>query len=93
MAFEPTLSTVSNPKTGFDQGPIATGAQESRCSGCLHAAKHGIEGIEKDGFTSAGLAGEHGKTLIKRQIQAVDQCDVLESQTGEHGKPRWSCRP
>ena len=91
MALQPALAAGTNPETRFDQSTVATAAQQSRGSGRLHAAQHGIQCIKKDGFARAGFTGQHGKTLIKRQIQAVDQCDVLESQTGEHGKPRWSC--
>jgi hypothetical protein len=42
------------------------------------AAKGQRQAIEKDGFSSPGFAGQHGKTGIERQIKPFDQDDIAD---------------
>ena len=61
---------------------VAAGAQSQR------------KGIEQDRLAGAGLAGEHGKPLGEIDVEPVDQDDVADRKSGEHGVyPRpSSCR-
>ncbi len=43
------------------------------------------EGIEQDRLAGAGLAGEHGQALGKIDVEPVDQDDVADRKSGEHG--------
>jgi hypothetical protein len=52
---------------------VAAGAQ-SQC-----------KGIEQDRLTGAGLAGEHGKPGGEIDVEPVDQDDVADRKSGEHG--------
>ena len=36
------------------------------------------EGVEKDGFAGAGLAGQHAEPRLERQVEAVDEDDVAD---------------
>ena len=42
------------------------------------------KGIEQDRFAGTGLAGEHGKTFGKIDVEPVDQDDVADRKSGEH---------
>ena len=59
----------------------------------MSATKNGIESIEKNRLSGAGFTGEHSETVMKDKLQAVDQSDVPQLQTGEHTQLQWSCRP
>ena len=52
---------------------VAAGAQRQR------------EGVEQDRLAGAGLAGEHGKPFGEIDVEPVDQDDVADRKSGEHG--------
>ena len=68
-------------------------AQQAGPLAALGTTEQGIEGIEQDRFAGAGLAGEHGETRLKGELEPLDQGDVLEVQTGKHGGRRGRTRP
>ena len=43
------------------------------------------KGIEQDRFAGAGLAGQHGKLVGEVNVEPVDQNDVADRESGEHG--------
>ena len=88
---QPAAGCFTGAKSGLNDGTVTAGPQQARTGTRLQTAKHGIKSIKKNRLSCACLAGQHGKTLIKCQIKAVDQCDVLESQAGQHGRPRCWC--
>ena len=49
------------------------------------------KGIEQDRLAGAGLAGEHGKTVGEIDVEPVDQDDVADRNSGEHGAPVVAC--
>ncbi len=58
---------------GAHQCRVAAGAQRQR------------EGVEQDRFTGAGLAGQRGEPGAEIDIQPVDQNDVANGKTRQHG--------
>ena len=44
--------------------------------------------VLQDRFTGAGFAGEHGEAATEAELQCLDQGDVFEAQSGEHGRIR-----
>ncbi|MCY1542767.1 hypothetical protein D9M68_785330 [compost metagenome] len=42
--------------------------------------------IKQDGFTGAGLTGQHGHAAIKRQIKLVDKDDVANRERVQHAR-------
>ena len=53
--------------------------------GIAAATQRQRESIEKNGFTCAGLAGQHRQTAGKLDIEPFDQDDVTDRKTGQHG--------
>jgi hypothetical protein len=52
----------------------------------ISAATQGqSEGIEQDRLAGAGFTGQHGKPVGEIDIEAVDQHDVADRESGEHG--------
>ena len=49
------------------------------------AAQGQRESIEQDRFSGAGLAGERGEAAGKIDVEPLDQNDVANGQSGEHG--------
>ena len=49
------------------------------------ATKGQRESIEQDRLAGAGFAGEHGKPIGEIDIEPVDQHDVADRESGEHG--------
>src|SRR5262245_62064209 len=43
------------------------------------------KGIEQDRLARTGLAGKHGKLVRKVDVEPVDQNDVADRKSGEHG--------
>ena len=50
------------------------------------AAERQRESIEQDGFSRAGLAGQHRETTGEFDIEPFDQDDVTDRQTRQHAK-------
>jgi hypothetical protein len=50
------------------------------------AAERQREGIEQNGFARAGLAGQHGQSTGKLDIEPFDQDNVTDRQTRQHEK-------
>ncbi len=55
-------------------------------AGIAAAAEGQRKGIEKDGFAGAGFTGQHCKAAGKLDIEPLDQDDVTDRQTGQHGR-------
>ncbi len=49
------------------------------------AAKGQRESIEQDRLAGAGFAGEHGEPIGEIDVEPVDQHDVADRESGEHG--------
>src|SRR5690606_2102657 len=63
------------------QGLVAARAQRQR------------EGIEQARLSGAGLAGQHSEPLGKIDVEPVDQDDVADRESGEHGAAVPGLRP
>ena len=50
------------------------------------AAQRQREGIQQDRLAGAGLAGQHGEVRGEIDVEPVDQDDVADRKTGEHGR-------
>ena len=48
-------------------------------------AQHQRDGVEQDGFSSAGFTGQHGKTRLEVERQALDQDKIGNGQGQQHG--------
>ena len=81
---QPALHRWGDRKTGFDPRSVASTAEQANTSCSLGTPKHRIHSIQKNGFSGSGLAGQHRETALKRQVQAINECDVLELKTGQH---------
>ena len=46
------------------------------------------EGIEQDRLAGAGFAGQHGQAVGEIDVEPVDQDDIADGETGEHGFPQ-----
>ena len=90
LLLEPGPHRGAEGEAGFDAAPFAAAAQQAGPLGALGAAEQGIEGIEEDRLAGAGLAGEHTEAGPERELEAFDQGDVLEAQSGEHPRLRES---
>src|SRR5262245_13285251 len=53
------------------------------------AAQGQSKGIEQDRLACAGLTGKDGKLVGKVDVEPVDQNDVADRKSGEHGVPSW----
>ncbi len=42
--------------------------------------------IEQDGFARTRFAGEHGEALVERDVELLDQDDVANGKSGQHGR-------
>ena len=43
------------------------------------------KGVEQNRLAGAGLAGEHGKAVGEIDVEPVDEDDIADGQSGEHG--------
>ncbi len=43
------------------------------------------EGVEQNRLAGAGFAGEHGKAVGEVDVEPVDEDDIADGQSGEHG--------
>lgn len=84
LALQPVANRGREAEAGLDAAPLGAAPQQAGPLAALGTAEQGIEGIEQDRLTGAGLAGEHGEPGRKQQLQPLDQGDVLEAQTREH---------
>ena len=57
-------------------------------AGVAARAERQREGIEQDRLAGAGLAGEHGEPAGEIDVEPVDQDDVADGKSGEHGACR-----
>ncbi len=48
-------------------------------------AKGERQTVEQDGFSGAGLTGQHGQAGLERQIKPFNQDDIADRDLGEHG--------
>ena len=48
------------------------------------AAKDGAERVDDDGFTRAGLAGQHRKTALEGELGGLDDGDVFDQKLAKH---------
>ena len=48
-------------------------------------AQNGTDGIDDNGFTSAGLAGQHIKSRVKSDIRLFNDGNIFNMQHGKHG--------
>ncbi len=85
LALQPVAHGGSQAEAGLDAAPLGATAQQAGPLAALGTAEQGIEGIEQDRLAGTGLAGEHREPGREHQLQALDQGDVLEAQTREHG--------
>ena len=46
------------------------------------------KGVEQDRLAGAGLAGQHGQAVGEIDVEPVDQDDVADRESGEHGFPQ-----
>ncbi len=84
LALQPVTHRGREAEAGLDPPPIGATPQQAGPLAALGTAQQGIEGIEQDRLTGAGLAGEHGEAGREHQLQPLDQGNVLEAQTREH---------
>ena len=48
------------------------------------AAQRQSQGIEQDRLAGAGLAGQHAKAGLEREVEPLDQDDVADREAGQH---------
>ena len=66
----------------FDGGQVFTGADEV---GGGAAADEQADGAHQDALACPGFAGQDGEARPELQLEAVDDCKVLDAQKAEHG--------
>ena len=84
LALQPVAQGGRQAEAGLDPPPFGTAPQQAGPLAALGTSEQGIEGIQQDRLAGAGLAGEHGEPSRERQLQPLDQGDILETQTREH---------
>ena len=42
------------------------------------------QGVEQDRLAGAGLAGEHGQTVVQREVEPVDEDDIADRKVNKH---------
>ena len=92
LLIQPGPNGWRERKAGLDPPALTAPAQQPGSLSSLGTAQQGIQRIEQDRLAGTGLAGEHSESLAEAQLQSLDQGDVLEAQTGEHGNGRERTR-
>ena len=91
LILKPLLNRLRLRKASFDAGTGFFTTNQPGRRGSLHPTEHCIEGIQQQRLASSGFTRQHREARLEIQLQAVNQSNILKSQTGQHGSPRWSC--
>ncbi|MNR05789.1 hypothetical protein D3C85_1218370 [compost metagenome] len=78
-----------------DQGLVVRGGEDGGGDGLLGARTHQprvaaraqgqTQGVQNNGLAGPGLAGQHGQPLADIQVEGVDEDDVTDRESGQHG--------
>ncbi len=85
LGFEPGRARRRRRRRREAGGHLGTfGALAHDVAACP-AARDERQGIDHDGFSGAGFAGERGEAGGKFELGAVDQHEIAQLQVREHG--------
>ena len=82
---------LSSARAGCLRGDLEGGDDLALLDALAHQrlvaarAQRQRKGVEQDRLAGAGLAGEHGKPVGEIDVEPVDQDDVADGKSGEHG--------
>ena len=89
LLLQPRLQRWRQAETGLDQtapGPLPQQAGPGGRTGATGQQR--IESVQQQRLTGARFTGEHGEARRERELQPLDQGDVLQRQAREHARPR-----
>ena len=85
LILQPRLRRGPWLKSRFNAGPGSIAAHQTGGGGSLQSTENRVEGVEQQRLSRTGFTGQNREPSGKIQLQAVDQSNLLESQTGQHG--------
>ncbi|MNS51521.1 hypothetical protein D3C72_842020 [compost metagenome] len=72
-------------RSGEDGGGDRLLGARAHKPGIAARAERQAQGVENDGLACPGLAGQHGQPLPDLQVEGVDEDDVTDRESGQHG--------